>query len=336
MADESGRQVVVITGASAGVGRALARAYGRRGAAIGLIARGRQGLEGAKRDVEHAGGRALVVQADVADAAALDAAAERVERELGPIDLWINDAMTSVFAPVKELTADEVRRVTEVTYLGAVHGAMAALRHMLPRDRGTILMVGSALAFRGIPLQAAYCGAKHAMQGFTQSLRTELLHDGSNVNVVMAQLPAVNTPQFGWVRNKMPNRAQPVPPIFQPELVAEGIMYLADHPGRQSMEIGYPTVKAVWGNRLAPRFADRVLARSGYSSQQTDEPEDPDRPDNLFEPVDDQHGDHGAHGSFDARARDSSWQLWINTHRPLILGGALGAVALAGAFIRRD
>jgi NAD(P)-dependent dehydrogenase (short-subunit alcohol dehydrogenase family) len=332
MADENGRQVVVITGASAGVGRALARAYGRRGAAVGLIARGMDGLEGARRDVEHAGGRALILQADVADAAAVEAAADRAERELGPIDLWINDAMTSVFAPVKDLTADEVGRVTQVTYLGAVHGAMAALRRMLPRDRGVILMVGSALAFRGIPLQAAYCGAKHAMQGFTESLRTELLHDGSNVKVVMAQLPAVNTPQFGWVRSKLPHRAQPVPPIFQPELIASGIMYLADHPNRQSMEIGYPTVQAVWGNRFAPRFSDWVLARSGYSAQQTDEPEDPDRPDNLYAPV---AGDHGAHGRFDRRARDSSLQLWLNTHRVSVLTGLLGAAAVAGAFIRR-
>jgi len=333
MADESGRQVVVITGASAGVGRALARAYGARGAAVGLIARGQDGLEGAKRDVEHAGGRALVLQADVADAEAMNDAADRAERELGPVDLWINDAMTSVFSPVKELKPDELERVTKVTYLGAAYGAMAALRHMLPRDRGTILMVGSALAFRGIPLQAAYCGAKHAMQGFTESLRTELLHDGSKVRIVMAQLPAVNTPQFGWVRSRLPHRAQPVPPIFQPELVAEGIMYLADHPERQSMEIGFPTFKAVWGNRIAPRFTDWMLARSGYSSQQTDEPEDPNRPDNLYEPV---PGDHGAHGRFDARARDSSWQLWLNTHRVTIAGAALGLAALAGAFLRRD
>ncbi len=332
MADENGRQVVVITGASAGVGRALARAYGRRGASVGLIARGMDGLEGARRDVEHAGGRALILQADVADAAAVDAAAERAERELGPIDLWINDAMTSVFAPVKELTADEIGRVTQVTYLGAVHGALAALRHMLPRDRGVILMVGSALAFRGIPLQAAYCGAKHAMEGFTESLRTELLHDGSHVKVLMAQLPAVNTPQFGWVRSKLPHRAQPVPPIFQPELIASGIMYLADHPNRQTMEIGYPTVQAIWGNRLAPRFSDWVLARDGYSAQQTDEPEDPDRADNLYQPV---PGDHGAHGRFDARARDASLQLWLNTHRVGVLSAILGAAVLAGAFARR-
>ncbi len=332
MADENGRPVVVITGASAGVGRALARAWGRRGAAVGLIARGVDGLEGARRDVEHAGGRALVLPADVADAAAVDAAAERVERELGAMDLWINDAMTSVFAPVKELTADEIGRVTQVTYLGAVHGALAALRYMLPRDRGSILMVGSALAFRGIPLQSAYCGAKHAMQGFTESLRTELLHDGSNVTVLMAQLPAVNTPQFGWVRSKLPMKAQPVPPIFQPELVAEGILYLADHPERQSMEIGFPTVQAVWGNRLAPRVSDWILARKGYESQQTNEPEDPERPDNLYEPL---PGDHGAHGRFDARARDTSVQLWLNTHRATVLGAILAATAITGALVRR-
>ncbi len=324
-------EVVVITGASAGVGRALAREYGRRGASVGLIARGKEGLEATRREIEEMGGRALVLPLDVADAKGVEEAADRVEAELGPIDTWINDAMTSVFSPVREMTADEFRRVTEVTYLGAVYGTLAALHRMLPRDHGTIVLVGSALAYRGIPLQAAYCASKHAMQGFHDSLRTELEHDGSNVKVTMVQLPAVNTPQFGWVKSRLPNRAQPVPPIFQPEVIAGGIVWAADHPdATRELNVGLPTVKAIWGNKLAPSFADRVLAASGYASQQTSEPEDPGRPNNLWEPV---PGDHGAHGSFDDIARDSSVQLWANTHRALIgLGaGLLGAVGVLAA-----
>ena len=329
MADLRG-QVIIITGASAGIGRALVRLYAARGASIGLIARGDDGLEGARRDVEAAGGRALVLPADVADHDAIEAAAESVERELGPIDLWINNAMASVLAPIRETTPDEFRRVTDVTYLGAVWGTLAALRRMLPRDRGVIVLVGSALAYRGIPLQAAYCGAKHAMQGFYDSLRTELLHDGSNVKATMVQLPAVNTPQFAWVRNRLPNRAQPVPPIFQPELIAEGIAWAADHPdATRELNIGWPAVKAIIGNKLVPGYADRVLARTGYSSQQTDEPEDPNRPDNLWHPVDGPGGgDFGAHGEFDDVARESSWQLWANTHRGTLATGAVAVAAL--------
>ncbi|MGQ0608382.1 MAG: SDR family oxidoreductase [Chloroflexota bacterium] len=334
---DTNQQVVVITGASAGVGRALARLYGARGASVGLIARGVDGLEGARREIEEAGGQALVLPLDVADADALEQAAVRVERELGPIDVWINNAMASVFSPIHEMTADEYDRVTKVTYLGYVYGTLAALRRMRERDRGTIVMVGSALAYRGIPLQSAYCAAKHAVQGFHDSLRTELMHDGSRINVTMVQLPAVNTPQFGWVKSRLPNRAQPVPPIFQPELIAEGIAWAADHPeATRELNIGWPAVKAIWGNKLAPGFADRVLARMGYQSQQTDEPEDPDRPNNLWEPV---SGDHGAHGTFGNRARTGSWQLWANTHRGLLslaAAGTASAAAIAALAWRRD
>lgn len=319
-------QVVVITGASAGVGRALARLYGRRGAAVGLIARGVDGLEGARREVEAAGGRALVLPLDVADAGAVETAAQRVEEELGPIDLWINNAMASVFSPVHEMEPEEYERVTRVTYLGYVWGALSALRRMRPRDSGTIVFVGSALAYRGIPLQSAYCAAKHAVEGFHDSLRTELMHDGSNVKVTMVQLPAVNTPQFDWVKSRLPNKAQPVPPIFQPELIAEGIAWAADNPdATRELNIGWPAVQAIWGNKLAPSVADRVLANNGYSSQQTDEPEDPDRPHNLWDPV---AGDHGSHGRFDDRARDASWQLWANTHRGILALTAVGTAAI--------
>ncbi len=317
-------EVVVVTGASAGVGRATVRAFAKEGARIGLVARGREGLEGARREVEELGGKALVLPTDVSDAAQVEAAAQMVEEEFGPIDTWVNNAMVSVFSPIKEMTAEEFKRVTDVTYLGVVYGTLSALRRMLPRDRGVIIQVGSALAYRGIPLQAAYCGAKHAIQGFVDSLRTELLHDNSRVRVTMVQMPALNTPQFGWVKSRLPNKAQPVPPIFQPEVAAEAILYAA-HNDRREMYIGVPTVKAVVGNKIAPGFADHVLARNGYESQQTDEPEDPNRPDNLWEPV---PGDHGAHGDFDTRAREWSPQLWASTHRNLL---ALAGAGLAGA-----
>ena len=323
-ASDSKAPVVVITGGSAGVGRALSRLYARRGAAVAVLARGADGLAATAREIESLGGRPLTIETDVADADAVEAATERIERELGPIDTWFNNAMVSVFSPVREMTAEDYRRVTDVTYLGYVHGALSALRRMLPRDRGTIVFVGSALAYRGIPLQSAYCAAKHAVQGFHDSLRTELEHDRSSVRVTMVQLPAVNTPQFGWVKSRLPHRAQPVPPIFQPELIAEGIAWAADNPEvSRELNIGFPSVKAIWGNKLAPSVADRVLARNGYASQQTDEPEDPARLDNLWHPV---PGDHGAHGAFDDRANDSSAQLWANTHRGAV---ALGAAAVA-------
>jgi NAD(P)-dependent dehydrogenase (short-subunit alcohol dehydrogenase family) len=319
-------EVVVVTGASAGVGRATVQAFAKRGAHIGLIARGRAGLEGARRDVEALGGRALVLPLDVADADAVEAAAARVEAEFGPIDVWVNNAMTSVFSPVKEMTAEEFRRVTEVTYLGYVHGSLSALRRMLPRDRGVIVQVGSALAYRGIPLQAAYCGAKHAIQGFCDSLRTELMHDGSNVRVTMVQMPALNTPQFDWVKSRLPNQAQPVPPIHQPEIAAEAILFAADN-DRREVWVGWPTVKAIVGNRIVPWYADMRLAQSGYQSQQTDEPKEPDRPNNLWEPADDDR-DWGAHGRFDDRAKAFTSQLWAAEHRGLV---ALAAAGIAGA-----
>ncbi|HZS46230.1 MAG TPA: SDR family oxidoreductase [Blastocatellia bacterium] len=319
-------EVVVITGASAGVGRATVQRFARDGARIGLIARGKDGLEGARREVEELGGEALVLPLDVSDANAVEQAAAKVEEEFGPIDIWINDAMVSVFSPIKEMTPEEFRRVTEVTYLGFVYGTMAALKRMLPRDRGVIIQVGSALAYRGIPLQAAYCGAKHAIQGFVDSLRTELLHDKSNVRVTMVQMPALNTPQFSWVKSRLPRKPQPVPPIYQPEVAARAIHYAAHH-DRREMFVGMPTVEAIVGNKIAPGALDHYLARTGYDSQQTDEPVDPNRRDNLWEPV---PGDHGAHGSFDSRASYNSPQLWADMNRGWL---ALAAAGLAGVGI---
>lgn len=307
-------EVVVITGASAGVGRATARRFAERGARIGLLARGLDGLDAAAQDVEAAGGTALVIPTDVAEAAAVDAAARNVEDQLGPIDVWVNNAMTSVFAPFCEVAADEFERVTDVTYHGFVNGTRAALRHMRTRDRGVIIQVGSALAYRGIPLQTAYCGAKHAIQGFTEALRSELYHEGSGIRIGMVQLPAVNTPQFDWVLSRLPNRSQPVPPIFQPEIPAAAVLHMADHPRRQ-IWIGWSTVRAILANKVVPGALDLYLGRTGVAGQQTDEPADPDRPVNLWEPV---PGDHGAHGSFDSRATSRSPLTWINLHRPTL------------------
>src|SRR5256885_13145412 len=324
------RSVVVITGASAGLGRATVREFARHGADIALIARGRDGLEGARREVEALGGGALVLPTDVADAEQVEAAIARAEAELGPIDILINNAMASVFSPIKEMTAAEFKRVTEVTYLGYVYTTLSALRRMLPRDRGTIVHVGSALAYRSIPLQAAYCAAKHAVLGFHSSLRTELLHDKSNVHTVMVQMPALNTPQFGWVKSRLRRKAQPVPPIFQPEVAARAIYYAAHHPDRREYYIGWPTVKAIVGNKLTASLADHYLARTGYDSQQHDGPEDPNRPNNLWRPI---PGDHGAHGTFDDRASSYSIESWLEMNRRWLAAG-LGLIAAGFLFSR--
>ena len=320
---ETQREVVVITGASAGVGRATARAFGKRRARIGLIARGREGLEAAKREIEASGGEALVLPLDVSDHDAVERAADTVEKTFGPIDIWINNAMLSVFSPIMEMQPEEYRRVTDVTYHGYVWGTLAALRRMKPRDRGSIVQVGSALAYRGIPLQSAYCAAKHAVQGFHDSLRTELLHDKSNVRVVMVQLPAVNTPQFRWVKSRLPRKAQPVPPIFQPEVIARAIVWAA-YSKRREINVGWPASKAIIGNNIAPGYADHYLAKHAYDAQMVDEPEEPNRPDNLWAPV---PGDPGAHGVFDDRARPTSIELALNKRRSWIAAG-LGAIAV--------
>ena len=322
-------RVVVITGASAGVGRATAQAFAREGAKIGLLARGVAGLEAAKRDVESLGGTALVLPTDVANAEQIEAAAAAVEAQLGPIDVWVNNAMASVFSPVAEMTADEFRRVTEVTYLGFVYGTMSALKRMRTRDRGIIIQVGSALAYRGIPLQSAYCAAKHAIQGFCDSLRSELIHDGSNVRMTAIHLPAINTPQFRWVKSRLPCKAQPVPPIFQPEVPAEAIVW-ASHHSRREIWLGMPTVKAIIGNRIIPGLLDHYLARWGYEGQQMDEAEDPNRPGNLWEPVDDSK-DLGAHGVFDAQAKSWSAQWSLNKRRGWLIAGGTVLLGLAAA-----
>jgi NAD(P)-dependent dehydrogenase (short-subunit alcohol dehydrogenase family) len=324
-------EVVVVTGASAGVGRAVAHAFARRGAHVGLLARGEEGLEAARQEVEALGGSGLVLPADVADAEEVDAAAALVERELGPIDVWVNDAMATVFAPFLETSAEEFERATRVTYLGTVHGTMSALRRMVPRDRGTVVQVGSALAYRAIPLQAAYCGAKFGVRGFTDSVRTELLHQRSRVWITMVQLPAVNTPQFSWCRSKLPKHPQPVPPIYQPEVPAEVIHYAAHH-RRREVRCGGPAVAVILGGKIAPGLADRYLARTAFASQQiADMPASPHRPGNLFRPVPEQAA---THGMFDDRAHGRSYQAWATTHRMAVLAGAAVAVAALAGLMR--
>jgi NAD(P)-dependent dehydrogenase (short-subunit alcohol dehydrogenase family) len=323
-------QVVVVTGASGGIGRAVARAFGARHARVALLARGERGLEAAAADITRAGGTALEIPVDVAEFDQVEAAAERVEKELGPIDVWVNVAFTSVFAPFSEIEPDEFRRVTEVSYLGYVHGTMAALRRMKARDRGTIVQVGSALAYRGIPLQSAYCGAKHAIQGFNEALRCELLHEGSHVRTTMVQMPAVNTPQFSWVRSKLPDHAQPVPPIYQPEVAARAVLYAADHPRRREYWVGGSTVGTLAANAVAPGILDRYLAKTGFKSQQTGQKRRADQPENLWAPAD-RARDFGAHGEFDDQATPRSFQLWASRHHGLLAagGGALAGAALA-------
>jgi short-subunit dehydrogenase len=327
-------QTVVITGASAGIGRATARLYGRRGSNVVLIARGRAGLEAAAKEITEAGGHPLVQVADTADPQRLEAAAEAAERTFGPIDVWVNCAFTSVFAPFDEITAEEYHRVTHVSYLGFVNGTRTALRRMVPRDRGTIVQVGSALGERSIPLQSAYCGAKHAINGFTSSLRTELLHRGSNVHVTIVQMPAVNTPQFSWVRSRLPRHPQPVPPIYQPEVAARGVLHAADHPRRKQYYVGATTLATIWANRVAPALLDRYLARTGFDSQQTDQ-QPPSGESNLFEPVDrPDDSDHGAHGAFDATAHSRSFEAVLSRHPAMAASASalvLGAAAAKGA-----
>ncbi|GAA3094545.1 SDR family oxidoreductase [Streptomyces echinatus] len=321
---------VVITGASAGIGRATARLYARRGANVVLVARGQGGLEAAADEVAALGGRPLVQAADTADPERVEAVADAAEKEFGPIDVWINCAFSTVFAPFEEITAEEFERVTAVTYLGFVNGTRSALKRMLPRDRGTIVQVGSALGERSIPLQSAYCGAKHAINGFTSSVRTELLHRGSNVRVTVAQMPAVNTPQFQWVRSRLSKHPMPVPPIYQPEVAARGVLYAADHPGRKQYYVGASTVATIWANRFVPALLDRYLARTGFDSQQTDSVP-PAGLDNLFEPVDRTPADdQGAHGAFDDGSHARSWQETLVRHPAATALGA-GAAALGVA-----
>ena len=331
-------QNVVITGASAGIARATAQQFGARGANVGLLARGQAGLDGAAADVETAGGKALAIPTDVADYDQVEAAAQRVEDAFGPIDVWITVAFTSVFAPFTEIKPEEFKRVTEVAYLGFVYGTHVALSRMVPRDRGTVVQVGSALGYRSIPLQSAYCGAKHAINGFTGTIRTELMHDKSNVHITIAQMPAVNTPQFSWVLSRLPNHPQPVPPIYQPEVAARGVVFAADHPKRKQYYVGASTVGTIWGNKIAAPLLDIYLARTGFKSQQTGEKVGPDRPNNLWEPVDGEGGrDHGAHGVFDDKSHAHAPQLFFSHHVREVSAGAagIGAVIAGANWLRR-
>ncbi len=325
-------EVVVITGASAGVGRAVVREFAKRKASIGLIARGEERLEAASEEVQQQGGRALVLPVDVSDSEAVDEAAQRVQREFGHIDVWVNDAMTTIFAPVAEIEPAEFKRATEVTYLGCVYGTMAALKRMRPRDRGTIVQIGSALAYRSIPLQAPYCGAKHAIVGFTDSLRCELIHEKSNVHVTVVHLPAMNTPQFSWCRTRLPRHPQPVPPIFEPEVAAKAV-YWAAHHKRREVFVAWPTVQAIYGQDIVPGFADWYLGTHGYDAQQTQETVRPDRPDNLFAPV---KGDYAAHGIFTEKAKNFSLQSWLDLHRTPVALATLGLTGLGALLWKRN
>ena len=325
MQEKKAGRVVVVTGGSAGVGRATARAFAMEGAHVAVIARDTEGLHAAAREAEKLSGKGLAVAADVANADQVEAAAARIEQELGPIDVWVNNAMTTIFGPLSEITPEEFKRATEVTYLGTVYGTMSALRRMMARDSGKIIQVGSALAYRSIPLQSAYCGAKHAIAGFTDSLRTELIHDHRNIHLTMVQLPAMNTPQFTWCRSKMPRQPQPVPPIFQPEVAAERIVW-ASHHNRREVFVGAPTVLAIEANKVAPGIADDYLGDTGFDSQQTPEKVPANRPDNLFAPL---PGDFGAHGMFSNRAHDQAATTWLGNHKGLT---ALASAAAIGAF----
>jgi NAD(P)-dependent dehydrogenase (short-subunit alcohol dehydrogenase family) len=321
-------EVVVVTGASAGLGRAMAREFAGHGARLGLIARNRERLDQAVQEAAELGGEAIALPADVANQQEVEMAADEVERRFGPIDIWINDAMTTVFAPFDQISPEEYRRATEVTYLGYVWGTMAALKRMKPRNRGMIVQVGSALAYRAIPLQAPYCGAKHAIRGFTDSIRCELIHDRSRVRITMVQMPGMNTPQFDWCRTRLPNHPQPVPPIYNPEIGARAV-YWAAHHHRREVYVGISTAGSIVGQKIAPGLLDRYLGRTGYGSQQTGEPVGPDRPDNLIRSV---PGEFAAHGPFDERAANRSPALWLSTHRAAIAAAVLGfSVVLMGA-----
>jgi len=317
-------ETVAITGASAGVGRAITTEFARHGASVGLMARGPDRLADTQAEVQHLGGKAFSVPTDVADPEQVERAFQQIEEALGPIDIWVNCAMTTIFAPFAEITAAEFKRATEVTYLGFVYGTMAALRRMRARNRGVIVQVGSALAYRSIPLQSPYCGAKHAMVGFTDSIRSELIHDGSLVHITVVHLPGMNTPQFSWCRTRLPRHPQPFGPVYQPEVAARAV-YAAAHERRREVYVGYPTVKAIYGQELAPGHADRYLAEVCIDGQQTGQPVDPNRKDNLFEPV---PGRWGAHGVFDDRAHSFSPQSWLDVNRKPVLAG-VGAMAAA-------
>ena len=309
-------KIVVITGASAGVGRATAHEFGKAGAKVVLLARNRESLEGTKKEVEDLGAEASYYELDVADYEKVEETVNTIEKDIGPIDVWINNAMNGVFSPIKEMTAKEYKRVTEVTYLGQVYSTLSVLKYMLKRDRGKLVLVGSALAYRGIPLQSAYCGAKHAIQGFFDSLRAELLHYKSNVTATMVELPALNTTQFGWVKSRLPNKARPMGTVFQPEVAARAIKYAATH-NRREIYVAMPTFQAIIGNKFFPGLLDKMMAKQGFKGQQTDEPEDPNRPDNLWDPV---PGNHSAHGSFDDIAKSSSPALWMSMHPGVFWG----------------
>ena len=328
-AHHSYQEIVVITGAGAGLGRATAREFARHGAHLGLIGRDPRRLEAVRSEVEALGARAVVASADVADAQQVEAAAERIEAELGPIGIWINGAMTTVFSPLHAMSAEEFKRVTEVTYLGNVNGTLAALKRMRARDHGTIVQVGSALAYRPIPLQTAYCGAKHAIKGYTEGLRCELLNEGSRVHVTLVEMPGLNTPQFDWCRSHLPKRARPVAPVYQPEVGARAIYWAAHHRRRQ-LYVGISSLLTIWGNKLAPGLMDRYLARNAVGGQQTAEPEDASRADNLWQPV---AGERGARGRFNSEAHSQSAQLWATTHRRELGFAAGAALLLAGALL---
>ena len=320
-------KTVVITGASAGLGRAMVREFAKHGANIGLIARGEDGLNAAKEEVESFGGKACVAPADVSDAAQVEMAAQKIEDQLGSIDIWINNAMVSVFGPLKKMKSEDFKHVTEVTYLGQVYGTKSALKRMLPKDKGTIILIGSALAYRGIPLQSAYCGAKHAIHGFFESLRSELIKDKSKVKLSMVQMPAMNTTQFGWVKSYLKNKPKPMGQIFEPEVAAKAVVQVAkDH--QRELYVGYPTVQTIWGNKVLPGYLDKYLAKTGFDGQQTDEPVSPDRKNNLWEPV---PGDHGARGTFAAESWNRSPETWMATHKKTTWGILVGLAIGIGA-----